>query len=269
MTVEDRPKIHVVFGMSAAGGIRQAFLRLGCRERVIGMPDNLSFGPIDCLDAEARQAEVEALLDCDWAEIPQATELFWAEAVAPGTMPVAWVCRNHPAEYAGFLEFIRRVQDAAFLVVDATLVEIPSDREGKSFVAWSLGLLSPEQIVAARLIDRQSSLSASAIDAYGRAWQRLQIENAPFRIVDGTDLVSAPLIYFDAMLLCCVTADWEPAAIVVGRTMGEFYDRPFREMPSDLVIWSRVRSLAKTGPLEISGDGMALRGSFVRKRGER
>ena len=62
VTPSDKTTLHVVFTMSAAGTIRQAFAKIGCADRVIGFMDNLSFGPIDAPGASARQEWVRQSL---------------------------------------------------------------------------------------------------------------------------------------------------------------------------------------------------------------
>jgi len=76
MMMGDGPTIHLVFGMAAAGSVRQAFSRIGRHERVLGFPDDLSFGPIDPPSARLRQAWVENELGWDFEEIVQMADQF-------------------------------------------------------------------------------------------------------------------------------------------------------------------------------------------------
>lgn len=48
--------MHLAPGLSAAGTIRMAMKMNGRRDEVIGLPDSLSFGPIDYVDSKARSA---------------------------------------------------------------------------------------------------------------------------------------------------------------------------------------------------------------------
>lgn len=43
---------------------------------------------------------------------------------------------------------------------------------------------------------------------------RLLSENAPLRVIDGDKLVSAPMSYFDSMLMSYVTDKWQKVAMV-------------------------------------------------------
>jgi hypothetical protein len=57
-----QPILHVAPGMSAAGSMRMAVKMDGRPDEVIGLPDSLSFGPIDYTDPERRGAWVENVL---------------------------------------------------------------------------------------------------------------------------------------------------------------------------------------------------------------
>jgi uncharacterized protein DUF3658/uncharacterized protein DUF1835 len=267
VTIGDKPTIHVVFTMSAAASIRQAFEQIGRRERVIGLPDNLGFGPIDAPNGVSRQEWVGHWLGYDWDEVVQMTALFWAEATSRETFPVAWMSRGDAGEYAGFLEFIWRMAGAPFRVVDATGVEVAQShgRPG-SLVASCLSLLNPTQIVEARLHDQQRALPSEEIAGYREKWRKLRAENAPIRVVDENGLVSAPITHFDAVILSCVSDDWQKGARVAGTTMGKLMDTPFDRCPSDLILWARVCALGDDGILEIAGGQSEMRGALVRIR---
>jgi hypothetical protein len=265
MKVDGKPTIHVVFTMSAGGSIRRAFEQMGRREKVIGLPDNLSFGPIDALSGSSRQEWVDHWLGCDWDEVVQMTELFWTEATSPDTFPVAWVSRGDAPEYSGFLEFIRRLGEAPFQVVDVTGAEIarPAGRPG--WLLSSLSVVSPAQIAEARLQDRQKPLQSGEVEDYRQKWRKLRAENAPIRVVDKNGLVSAPITHFDTVILSCVSDEQQKGARVVGTAMAELLEPPFYQCPSDLVLWARVRALGEAGVLKITGDQSEMRGAFVRR----
>lgn len=259
------PAIHVVFNMSAAGTIRQALGRLGRRERVLGFPDNLSFGPIDPPTARLRQAWIEKEFGYDFEEVVRMADLFWAEAISPGAFPVVWVCRHDAAEYAGFLEFVSRIDGAPFQVVDATRLTYVNGR-GDVVAARSLGTVPADAIVAAGAPDRRATLTPKEIEADREAWRRLRGENAPFRVVAETGLVSAPIAHFDETVVACATEEWRSGAQVVGEAMTRTWDGPLGQSVSDLVLWARVQALGEAGVLEVGGDGLRMQAALVRRR---
>lgn len=184
--MDQKPTVHVVFGMSAAGTLRIALRKIGRAERVIGQNDNLSFGPIDG-DRSKRLEWLDKELAYDYTEVPELDTLFWGEAVSPDIRPIAWVNRRSAREYSGFLEFLWRLPHTNLEVVDGTDVVFSRGRAG-TFVAHSLGVVSQEQMIEARLMDRQQNLSAFDIENYKAAWNRLRAENAPLRIVEASGL---------------------------------------------------------------------------------
>ena len=266
MNADARPAVHVVFNMSAAASIRQALERLDCRERIIGLMDDLSFGPIDPPSVSLRKAWIETSLVFDLEEVVEMADLFWAEATSADILPVAWVCRRNAEEYAGFLEFIWRKGDAPFRVIDVTNIQFAKRNRSGTFHAQSLGLLNREQIIDARLLHRQATLAADEIEGCREIWRRLRKENAPLRIVDETGLVSAPITYFDDDLVSCATDEWQKGPRIVGETMVKLWETPLDQCPRDMVLWSRVCALGEAGALEISGDAPKINACLVRRR---
>lgn len=257
----DKPTLHVVFNAAELG---RALSVLGRSERVIGFPDNLSFGPIDPPSAALRQGWIEDKLGYEFKGIVQEVDLFWAEVTSPDVLPVVWVSRCDAQEYAGFLEFVWRIGDAPFRVIDVTMLEYANLR-GEPILARSLGVIPAHAIVAAGLPDRQTTLSRRAIEAYRETWRSLKRDNAPLRVVDETGLVSAPIDFFDNRIVSRATEDWQSGARVVGEAMVSISEGPFGHQISDLVLFARVGALGETGVLEIEGDRSDMRETRVRR----
>ena len=75
----------------------------------------------------------------------------------------------------------------------------------------------------------------------------------PFGVIDGEELVSAPIEYFDDSLLSHAAHDWQKMARIVGGTLVEFYDAGVAQV-GDLVLGARLADLAEEGRLEWRGD---------------
>ena len=256
--------VHFVFGRSAAGSIRQALRQIGCKERVVGFSDDLSLGPIDRTEPRAREAWIVDELGYDFEEVCRGADHFWTEATSRDVSPVAWVCRNHPLEYSGYLEFVWRMAETPFRVIDATDVVMPNWRAHDSKV-WSLGVLTPTQIIEARLFESQRGLPAQEKARHLDLWRRLRAENAPLRVIDANGLVSAPITHFDEAILTCVAPEWRKGARIVGEAMGELLEGLFMQCPGDMLLWSRVLALGEMGRIEIRGPGPDMRGHEVRR----
>ena len=95
--------LHIAFNPSAAGGLRQALRQAGRNDRVIGLSDSLSFGPIAPPDSELRRKWVEDELGyANWEEVVGEATSFWIEACSVTDRRVAWLSRRSAQEYAGF-----------------------------------------------------------------------------------------------------------------------------------------------------------------------
>lgn len=261
----DKPPLHVAFNMSAAGSIRHALALRNQNERVIGFPDNLAFGPINPPAGAVRDQWIESVLHYENDGIGLMGDAFWLETTAPDVTPIVWVCRNDPAELCGFLEFVRRVGDEPFAIIDATEIESHQwNRVCGGARVPALGVLSPDQIVEAGLCDRRDVLTAAQIDAYRRQWTELVQENAPLRVMDGGGLASAALMHFDADIMACSKSDWQQAARVIGNAMVRVAEAAIPQYVSDLVLWARMRALADAGALMMEGLELSMRDCRVR-----
>jgi hypothetical protein len=79
-------------------------------------------------------------------------------------------------------------------------------------------------------------------------WRQLRVENAPLRVVAGDLLRSAPISFFDPLLMSHATDQWRKVAMIVGSVLAEMDDHL-----SDIFLAARVNALIKSGQLEIRG----------------
>jgi hypothetical protein len=267
MNESPKPVVHVVFGMSAAGSLREAIASLGLDDLVVGLPDDLGFGPINPPANQLRDTWMEEVLQSEgYGEYRGRIDHFWAQATDPAMAPIAWVCRRSASEYCGFLEFIRRVGDQPFQVIDITDVELPasSDTSGSpKWVAPTFGYIPSKVIIDAGLIDRRVTLSPRQRDQYRQKWARLTRENAPFRIVTEDGIISALITHFDAVITSCISGDWKRCARALHEAFGKLAADNFSNT-GDMVLWSRMCALAEQGELEMEGDGVLLHENSVR-----
>jgi hypothetical protein len=258
--------LHVVFNPSGAAGLRDALRQAGRDDRVVCLMDDLSFGPIAPADAEARCGWVEHELGYDWDDVGAKSASFWDEALSPADRKVAWLSRRSTLEYTGFLEWLWRLGDQRFDLVDlsdATVVARGSDRSATPWLVVSLGSLSPHEIVDGGLPDSAQEVTPHARRRYRDLWARLRAENAPLRVLGPDGLVSAPITHFDSLLLSHATATWQRAARVIGLVLGDFGDSGLLQT-GDLVLAARLRALAEAGHLESEGDVSDIRHYRVR-----
>jgi hypothetical protein len=78
------------------------------------------------------------------------------------------------------------------------------------------------------------------------------LENAPLRVLDGDRLVSAPISFFDSMLMSFVTEDWQRVARIIGQSLVSSTDDSLVAI-DDILLRARVNALVECGRLEIRG----------------
>ncbi|KRR17738.1 hypothetical protein CQ14_41215 [Bradyrhizobium lablabi] len=258
--------LHIVFNSSAAAGLRDALRQAGRDERVVGLSDCLSFGPINPPDPELRRRWVEDELGyTGWEEVVGEATSFWSEALSISSRRVAWLSGRSTQEYAGFLEWLWRLGEEPVEVVDLSDVMVAGNGTGptKPHPAISLAMLPPHTILENELFDRTETLTAVLRARYRELWGRLRTENAPLRVLSEGELVSAPLSFFDPLLLSCATSEWQKAARVVGEALSDFWETSVFQT-DDLVLCARVRALAGAGGLEFRGNLSDIQNSELR-----
>ena len=260
---------HFVFTPSGAGCLSQA-LKIACRDdQVISFFDDLSFGPINPPDSSLRAKWVENELGrTGWDDVTAESERFWREAPSSDHRTVAWLTRRSAKEYAGFLEWSWRMRDAPYEVVDLSNVKISRGPERgpprPPAFAMSLGMPHPDIICRDRLWELAEPLQQSVRERYRDLWQQLRSENAPLRVIDGDELVSAPISFFDSLMISYVTDNWQKVAMVVGKALVSPMDDCIIG-PGDLFLVARVNSLVENDRLEIRGkSALEMHASEVR-----
>jgi hypothetical protein len=259
---------HIVFSDSGAN-VLQAALKHGSRdERIICFPDNLGVGPINPLNSVSRDEWVRrefAIDSAEWNWPIEEADHFWEAALSHPARRVVWVSRRVVWEYTGFLEFVRRAGDKPYDVVDLT--DIPASRSGCSN-DWSLRPMSlsclhnqPEKVLG--FLVHAMPLTAAEHDNYHALWERLRLENAPLRVLTDEGMASAPLSYFDDLLVSCTIADWRKVARVLAEALVESWEGGFLNA-SDVVFAAPVRVLAAAGRVERRGDLFRIRHSEIR-----
>jgi hypothetical protein len=275
------PVLHVVFTETGADDLREALKASGRDEPVVSFPDNLSFGPIGFADPRDRTTWIEEVLgftgwpttlesagDRGWEDIAAGAETFWKASLARQHRKVAWFSRRSAMEYAGFLEWLWRSGDEVCEIVDLTEVKIsshpPHGPPQPPVLAISIAGISPNKIRDNKLWDLAEPLQIAAREGYLDLWRQLRTENAPLRVTDGNKLVSAPISFFDSLLLSYARTDWLKVARIVGEALVyQMEDHIWQA--SDVFLAARVNALVEAGRLELRGrSAFAMRFSEVR-----
>jgi hypothetical protein len=159
-------------------------------------------------------------------------------------------------EYAGFLDWLWHRGEGPCDIVDLTDVEIACPpREGPPgpWILPSLALLHPDIIHHNKLWDLARPLPMTERRGYRELWGQCLAENALLRVIEGDKIVSAPISFFDSLLMSHVTDKWRPIAMVFSLvTVSHWGDGLWQTGDEFLAV--RMRALAKRGCLEIGGE---------------
>src|SRR5262245_33014941 len=112
--------VHAVFDLSASGSLRQALRSCTRRERVIALVDDLSVGPIDRTNGEARTRWLQEQFGGEVYEDAAGIDGSWSDVASPEHHIVAYVSLRNAREYAGLCELLRRRGDSPLEIVDVT-----------------------------------------------------------------------------------------------------------------------------------------------------
>jgi Protein of unknown function/Domain of unknown function (DUF1835) len=262
-----QPTLHVAPGLSAAGSMRMAARMDGRDDEVIGLPDSLSFGPIDYADPKTRSAWVEDVLGYDWHDVVEESGQFWNRVLTTDKQRVLWFSRRSAMEYTAFLEGVWRLSDAPYSVVDITDLPIIRWNNRREKLPPQRGacvsLISHEAMLDSGLLDKAVPITEAQKAAYRALWAELRAENAPFRVVDAQGIHSAPLTFFDDMVRSCVITEWRKCARVIGEALGKDWESGYHQV-GDMELFSRLRKLVELGAVESDGDMSDMRQSRVR-----
>jgi hypothetical protein len=247
-----RTVFHVAFTPLGAENLRGALRNAGRDDRVIGLSDDLRFGPIDSDDLSRRAKWIKNELGLTgWGDIAAESEWFWQQALSFDHRMIAWLSRRSAREYAGFLEWLWRRGDQRCEIVDLTDLQLPQFSEHGSVTApvADLAQIVFEEIYDDDLFERTEVLSTTTHRKYQALWRQLRDENAALRILKSDALVSSPISFFDQALMSQASKNWRKVARVVGMTLHSEAEGH----ASDLFLAARVNALVASGHLERQG----------------
>jgi Protein of unknown function/Domain of unknown function (DUF1835) len=246
---------HFVFTLSGAGCLLQALRQAGRDDQVVLTDHGVNVGPI-ASDRSERAKWLERELGVpDRGDTPR-SERNWDESRFPGYRKVAWLTRRSAMEYAGFLDWSWHRGDTPFDLVDLGKAKISYPEEHGSRLsgafAGSLDFLGPETIAHNRLWDLAAPLQPAERLRHRERWGQLLLENAPLRVLDGGELVSVPISFFDEMLMSLVTDHWQQVSRIIGNALAFEVGDGIVQIGIHFLS-SRLDTMAKNGRLEIRG----------------
>lgn len=250
--------LHVVFGDSAGGILRQGLRKAQVDEQILSFPDNLAYGPI-CGGARRRvawcQNQFAALKDGSWLfpSEPGWAD-FWDQFNRAKSHKVIWLSRRSSREYCGFLECLYRTDlDDSVLINDLTEQSIPtSPTEGTpSLPVHSTSHLNVENLM--RFYENWEVLNPDRRKNFLDEWELLRKENGHFRIFADTKLVSAPDSYFDESILSNLEVKWRKAPRVIAEVIQDHWGCYLNDVGFE-ILFARLIELIKDDRIAARGD---------------
>lgn len=263
--------VNITFTESSAGALNIA------GRPALALADDLSLGPIDPYDLEARQAFFRALYagteyESWYTDEMPAIRNFWEKTRPGDARRVVWLTRRSAREYAGFLEFLSREPEPCGIeVVDLTdgidvLYEDEPDPGPDRLVPVSLGELRPEWLAAQQ--DEGRTLTPDEAEYYLRTWKQLkQDEDYPdVRTLWRGQLCHTVSSTIPEVVLDAVPDEWTSAAAAISDAL-EVLTTEYDQC-SDAYLYSRLLGLIEIGWVEADGDPWAMRLLQVRRAPE-
>lgn len=252
--------LHIVFGDSAAGNLKQ-FLSNECAEdKVIALRDNLSFGPIANLDedegASKRFDWLESMfVDNDVIKAHEMIEQLDDEKklnkILESDENIFWVGPNAYAEL-GLLRVCSLLSKEG---KNNFIVKFPDFKmefqNGNTFFAKSLGSILTNHIQ--KIMKYKKKLSLEEINEYSAKWNEISKVNSLLRVRNAEfDFNSVKENYFDKQILSECSKEMQKAAALVGKLVSKY------ALDVDFILY-RIRFLVTKKQLITRGDLSSMR----------
>ncbi|WP_198347772.1 DUF3658 domain-containing protein [Nocardia terrae] len=242
-------------GLSAAGALRSA---LDADPTTAGssiaiFPDHLSCGPLASGDPGVRVRwwqswwpdllRAEGYIDDpeSWtARLPERLEKFW-HTVDVAARLVVWRGVGNANELLVFHAITDHLGERVFDIVD---------------VPHPVGTATPAEFRA--LLSTARAITPAERVASRCLWQRLEQDNAMFRVITSAGLRSVPPDHYDAALLDAAGREWTPIVRVVAPVMAAMN-------AGDAELFWRVASLVDSGALSADGNPWEVKTTKVKR----
>ncbi|QIS17621.1 DUF3658 domain-containing protein [Nocardia terpenica] len=231
--------LHLTAGPGALPALRTALDSVGrSDDAVLWFPDTLSCGPLLPPGTATRVQWWDQWPDDDEpnddrleeVSVPGGSPAFWKRVEAADPL-VLWYDSNDTAESLFFHVLCDKAPDN--VPIDVAALHGP------------VGSRSADEL--AGHLDTLHRMTAAERAAVRRTWQRLEQENATFRILRDGHLMSAPADHYDTALLDAASSEWTLIIRIVAPVMAA------TDVGHGILLW-RVKSLVDSGALLADGD---------------
>lgn len=247
--------LHLALGDSAAGCLRAACRTHGMPGSVVGIPDDLSHGPLD--DGRARLAYMRACFRGydDWP-------FDITDAFAPWQGMIERL--NAEQTEAVLVWSGDNVSEGSFIAMACWWLRARPERILRVTMADAAGRCHVATHAPAELADRFSArrlLTDTERATLAQDFTRIRDQTGLLRCWEDGRLIGVPIDCYDQVLLDACAPTWTPAPRVVGTAMSRCGQR---NAMSDLFFASRLQVLIDAGSLQADGPRRRLRDYAVR-----
>jgi hypothetical protein len=121
------------------------------------------------------------------------------------------------------------------------------NEKGQLFYPWSVHDILPKEVVKAKKLARQITLSEFEVDP--DEWKKLSDENATVRILEGgKKIVAKEESFYDSEILKNITAEWQKATRALSNTLHRM-----KIKTGDVFLMWRMKQLISAGKIENNG----------------
>jgi hypothetical protein len=258
-------ELHIVFGDSAAGNLKQFFAKTNnIKNKIIVFHDNLSHGPICNLNCKKRILWYENILENN--EYVSAKKLAKTYSDFNKFKIIKnkkydiyiWIGPNSFDEL-GFLNICNSLSNKSNLF----MIKFPKIRlkskNGEFYTANSLGELPPEKITL--LFKYKRKISTNKINFYSQLWKNISKNKSLLRIRKKEFIFAHKTeSYYDYKIFKLNTKTYKSSAKVIGEILGKSRTKP----DINFLLW-RVRELIKKKKLEYEGNLSSMRYFKIKK----
>ncbi len=240
---------HIAPSFTAGAALQKALAATGDDCTILTDVDDLSWGPIGAQSLHRHASgwwfsDVIAGRHHPWMPAFGRWDLRLIDASTP---TVFWFGRRSAEELCSLLCFASTAEGRPWSLIDVT------ENSGSG----SVSATAPSDL--SRLVDTARPVDTSKSAELAERWRTLQHENAPFRVLTGSTLTSAPEDHFDELLLQRTPMLPTPMSRVIAEAMGTNPSEPV----ADYVLRGRLIALISEGKIAAEGNPNTMESCLI------
>lgn len=262
-------EIHLVFGLSAGGGLSIAF----AEGKVIALEDNLAIGPLSDIPSfeglKRREAWLGGILDTEdylrfslqWENVLLALETI------PSAFPIYIWAGEHAGEQIAKQLFVKLLagKENQIFVIDSTRVykKLFDTAEIQTLSIYT-GEMSSDQLKEIKSSGLFKELTTTEREQMEEDWDRFSQTQSTVRLIENDLIQEFNEAFLDSLIFDVVKEQSLKGSYVkAARIVGEVYGQKGYQL-GDSFVESRLLYLVMTGVLEMKGSPKEMRRYSVR-----